>query len=869
MGSEVFISHASGDAVLAEAIVHALEAAELSCWIAPRNILAGTDYAEAIIEAIEEAAVMVVVVSDQANRSRHVPREVERAIARDVSLVPFRIADIAPSKSLEYFLSSQHWLHALPPPVEAHIGKLVDAVSALVRLRRAGTADTSVATIANAVRRRPIRVPAPVGVFTGRAGEREKIAQELSRTTVVTLVGPPGAGKSELARRAAADLGAGVVFVDLSTVTVTSSLTSVVAAACGLDPAWDWRDVLAALDDTDTVLLLDNAETALSVDASGFRQVVRDVVTECRRVRVLATSRERIGLHGAESLLRVGPLPDAEAEELLGKLLSGGSVVLGKNDEQAVAQIRSLADGLPLALVISAAWLAEIPASAFLRSWERSREMLSTLPGFEEADRAASIYVSVAVSVDAVGIEAQRLLRVLSMLPAGASSELLDVVLGEHSLSATAELVRKSLVERSGTQLRMLVPIREFVLARAGVESLSPLVRAAIAVHIDKLRDITGSAYRLDTAAEWDSLQDTLANVGALVDRGLGDSTTTEVAIQLAVAAALAFRATGRIGEGVDHLQKALTRVPANSETAGNLQEESGHVLRAGARLQEAAACYQAALTTWTELGRTDREAVCRLRLGDVLRLLGRYPAAHENYTTALGLYRTFDDQLGLADAYECVGDVECMTGEFAAAARHYEQAQDMFRAIPDGTVGMVNTAHSLGETRLAMADVAGARVDYDQALSIATRIGDLQGRANALLGLAKTDLHEGELETARDRIDQAEGLYRQIDDRLGLANTQIALGDLHAATGDSTAADAAYERAEVALTAMASPANRILTSLRRVLGRQLAWDSPQVVRIRDEFARLVDRSVDVEECRRWPLERKGSVFHGGLELSS
>lgn len=158
MGSEVFISHASGDAVLAEAIVHALEAAELSCWIAPRDILAGTDYAEATIGAIEGAAVMVVVVSDQANLSRHVPREVERAIARDMSLVPFRIADIAPSKSLEYFLASQHWLHALPPPVEAHIGKLVDAVPALVRLRRSTPVEARW-WIAVSATRRPRRLP--------------------------------------------------------------------------------------------------------------------------------------------------------------------------------------------------------------------------------------------------------------------------------------------------------------------------------------------------------------------------------------------------------------------------------------------------------------------------------------------------------------------------------------------------------------------------------------------------------------------------------------------------------------------------------------------------------------------------------------
>ncbi|MEV0362089.1 hypothetical protein [Nocardia fusca] len=130
------------------------------------------------------------------------------------------------------------------------------------------------------------------------------------------------------------------------------------------------------------------------------------------------------------------------------------------------------------------------------------------------------------------------------------------------------------------------------------------------------------------------------------------------------------------------------------------------------------------------------------------------------------------------------------------------------------------------------MADpAAGARVDYDQALPIAPRIGDLQGRANALWGIAKTHLH--------------------------------------AATGDSAAADTAYERAEVALTAMVGPANRTLTSLRRGTRTAARLGQPQVVRIRDEFVQLVDRSVDVEERRPWPLERKGSVFHGGLELSS
>ncbi|UFS93474.1 TIR domain-containing protein [Nocardia huaxiensis] len=865
----MFVSHASGDAMLAAAVVRELEASGVSCWIAPRNIVAGTDYAESIIEAIEAASVMVIVISDHANRSRHVPREVERAIARDVSLVPFRIADISPSKSLEYFLASQHWLHALPPPVEAHISKLVDAVTALIALRRAVPAALPTVETIKA-RRRPVRVPVPVAVFTGRDTERALAATELARVPVVTLVGPPGAGKSELARRVAADLGSeSVVYVDLSTVTVTSSLSAVITTATGLDPAWEWPDTLAALDDTGKTLLLDNAETALAVDANEFRLLVRDLVTKCRGVRVLATSRERLGLPGMEVLIRVGALPTEDADRLLSKLLAGNAVTVAAADQEEITRIRKLADGLPLALVISAAWLAEVSPAAFLRAWHQSREMLSALPGFDQPDRSSSVHVSVAVSVGAMSEQARRILRVLAILPAGATAETVEEIIGTPVLASTAALVRKSLVEQTGTRLRLLVPIREFILAHTDAETMTPLLGSAITMHLRLLRTLAGSAYRLDSMPFWVQHRETLGNVGALIDSGLDLSDTATDAVELAVAAGMAFRATGRIQEGVDFLNKAISQVPTDSETAGNLREELGNILRAGARLHDAASEYTAALNIWTTLGRQDREAVCRLRLGDILRLLGRYADAQATYTLGMRLHEASGDLLGRADSYECLGDVACMTGDFETALYRYTQAQDIFRAIPDGMVGMVNTSNSLGQTRLALADPVGARLDYDRALVISTRIGDLQGQANAQLGIAKTLLYEADQERARERIELAEQLYRQIDDRLGMANTAIAHGDLHQAVGDLAAADAAYEQAEVALTAMASPANRILTTLRRALGRQLAWDSPQVARIRDEFALLVNRRVDVEECRRWPLERKGSVFHGGLELST
>jgi hypothetical protein len=101
MTIDVFVSHSSADRVLAEAIVHELQTAGIGCWIAPRDIVPGVNYGEAIVAAIQDVEVMVVVVSDDANRSVHVPREVERAATHNVSRVPCasRTSNRAPCSS--------------------------------------------------------------------------------------------------------------------------------------------------------------------------------------------------------------------------------------------------------------------------------------------------------------------------------------------------------------------------------------------------------------------------------------------------------------------------------------------------------------------------------------------------------------------------------------------------------------------------------------------------------------------------------------------------------------------------------------------------------------------------------------------------
>ncbi len=106
----------------------------IRCWIAPRDILPGSEYGGAIIEAIHHSRVLVLVFSSHANSSPQIRREVERAVNRGVPIVPLRIENITPTQSLEYFIGTVHWLDALTPPMEQHLQRLGQAVQALLRI---------------------------------------------------------------------------------------------------------------------------------------------------------------------------------------------------------------------------------------------------------------------------------------------------------------------------------------------------------------------------------------------------------------------------------------------------------------------------------------------------------------------------------------------------------------------------------------------------------------------------------------------------------------------------------------------------------------------------------------------------------------
>ncbi len=134
MPHDVFISYSSKDKPVADRVCHALEAQGERCWIAPRDIPYGSDWQEAIMNALAEAGAMVLVFTGNTNESAHVRREVSAALEAGAIVIPLRTEEATPQGALRYNLINLHWMDAISPPLESHIA---DLIRTLKRLREA------------------------------------------------------------------------------------------------------------------------------------------------------------------------------------------------------------------------------------------------------------------------------------------------------------------------------------------------------------------------------------------------------------------------------------------------------------------------------------------------------------------------------------------------------------------------------------------------------------------------------------------------------------------------------------------------------------------------------------------------------------
>jgi hypothetical protein len=128
MGHDVFISHSHKDKKIADAICHHFEAEKIKCWIAPRDITPGANWAHSIASAIPECKIFLLIFSAHSNISDQVLREVELAVKNKLTVIPVKIEDISPSGGMEYYLSTVHWIDVVNKKTEKYIASLAQTV---------------------------------------------------------------------------------------------------------------------------------------------------------------------------------------------------------------------------------------------------------------------------------------------------------------------------------------------------------------------------------------------------------------------------------------------------------------------------------------------------------------------------------------------------------------------------------------------------------------------------------------------------------------------------------------------------------------------------------------------------------------------
>jgi len=670
-------------------------------------------------------------------------------------------------------------------------------------------------------------VPAPRGnlraaltSFVGREAELERLDKLLAEGRLVTLVGPGGAGKTRLAGVAAAAdaerTGRTAWMVELAPVTDPGEVPQAVLVALdrgagafgepGRRPAV--RDTMGrlveALGERDTLLVLDNCEHV--VDAAA--RVADELLARCPRLRVLATSREPLGITG-EALCPVPPLglpPDVDAVDAAAypsvrlfrdraAAVRPGFAVTDDN-VAAVIEICRRLDGLPLAIELAAARLRALsPAQVAARLDDRFR--LLTGGSRTAIERHRTLRAVVAWSWDLLTDEERRLADRLSVFPATVTAEsAAGVAAPDLPLDEVADLLA-ALVDKSLLQLvadgryRMLETIREYGLERLVAAGEAERLRAAHATYFTTLAEKVEPRLRTgDQLAALEIFDAERANlVGALHHAAEVEDAAT--AIRLAAALSLPLSIRGDHEQAVTLLGRALgARGPApagpravvfalyvvNSIFYGDAPSDDRIAeLR---RLVEAAPAgshpllplIDPMMTLFTDDTEEGLAAVERgLDGADPWTrgmLLSVRASIKENdgdadgmladLLTAAEIHREVGDRFGLGMTLTSLSDALAKRGDIAGAIAALDEAARMARELGSQEDSGYHRIW-LANLRAQAGEIGQARADLERYLAEAELTGlSKRNAAFATMMLGEYDRREGDLERARRRYEEA-----------------------------------------------------------------------------------------------------------------
>jgi predicted ATPase len=649
-----------------------------------------------------------------------------------------------------------------------------------LRVLRGEPAVTGDGRAEQSVRRTNLR--APLSSFVGRDADALRLNQVLDRCRLVTLVGPGGAGKTRLATEVMATrldtVDDGVWVVELAPVTDPGAVAQTVLGALGLREstvldrtrtATTTRDsmtrLLDGLADRETVIVLDNCEHLIDAAA----RLADHLLAQCPGLRILATSREPLGIVG-EELVGVAPLTSPESAEPLVALASPAVRLfldraaavrrdgpLDDDDLATVVEIVRRLDGLPLAIELAAARLRALPL-ADVASRLDDRFRLLTGGSRTALPRHRTLRAVVEWSWELLSDPERLLLERLAVFPAGVTPESAaavcagDGVAADDVLDLLAQLVDKSLLQQysgaAGVRFRLLETIREYGLERLAALGDSTARRLAHAHYFAGLVRRSEPALHGPDQLVWlrqlrDERDNVVAALGAYCDAG--DATG---ALSIAVPSASLAMQLGDHAAAVGWLESALA-VPGEVDPELHALASALHVIHLAASDSDTAVVHDHAALL--------EDAAVHLQSIDV----GRYPmVAILRPVVAMfrhdpDLDRIVDESLASPDPWVSAvarllrSGLADNSGDPALMQHHAELALEQFRVLGDRW-GISSALCAVAQQHTYAGEHDRAAAEYAEAIELIREIGSTEDESRALIWLADLRIRQGDLEGAR-----------------------------------------------------------------------------------------------------------------------
>jgi predicted ATPase/DNA-binding NarL/FixJ family response regulator len=638
-------------------------------------------------------------------------------------------------------------------------------------------------------------LPTSADLFVGRDSELAAVSRMLAhaQTRLVTLTGPPGIGKTRLAVACAsahAELsGCAPVFVDLAPVRDPALVTAELAQAVGIEPrgGTDLIDQLAAaLRNEERLVVLDNCEHLLAAAAE-----VGQVLAACPRLRVLATSRERLRL-SAEQEFPVPPLAMPAPADVadLGCLAANPSVALlldrarrtnpGFGLTSANAPLLAGAcvrlEGLPLAIELAAARLKVLtPGELVSRLGSRMEVLAGSTRDVPARQRA--LRTAIAWSYDLLDPAERALFRKLSVFAgrwtladaAGVCAMTTDDVLAVVESLLDKSLIRRLPGDEEAAEFSMLESLREYAAEQLASHGEAEEAQARHAGYYAGLAVQFEASIGLPEERFW-VLQASQrhADLRAALDYCLGAGQDTW-ALSLAVALGWYCYTSGDLGHGQALVDMALPLAAARDDPAADSGDAAADglavVLVVGGILAwamgeagRARGLLLRALERSEKRGDMRRAAIACAFLGHVARAGGVWDASADWHRRAEAGFRAGGNPLGVAWARQDLGLLARDRGDLGGAAELLRASLRDFREL-DYPWAVAWSAWGLGTTLTAQGRLEEARPLLAEALRIYTDVNDPRGVAQCLDALAHVAGEQAHYETAARLIGAAAAL--------------------------------------------------------------------------------------------------------------